>query len=283
MKIIFEGQTHQIDANTLINVLIHYNTVITESNKELSGGSKSIELKVNALKEGSFIVDISIIESIKELFSSKNMEYLASLSTVVGGIYGAYKILKGKPAKSEDEQKSISIKGNGNQMTIINKTIVNVYNQPIVRESISKSIETSNEDVNVEGVIFDSNNDNPVSFGKEEFKEYIYNDFDDENSIPGEKSEIVDATLTIVALNFEAGGNWHFLYNGFKIKMIVKDDALINKINEGERFGKGDAIRVKMKIIQRYNPIYNGYENRGYKILEFLDHIKAPTQSTFKF
>ena len=239
MKIVFEGQTHQIDANTLINVLIHYQTVITEANKELSGGTKSVELKVNALKKGSFIVDVSIAESIKELFSSNTMEYLAALSTVVGGVYGAYKILKGKPAKSEDEQKSISVNGDDNQTIIINKSIVNVYNQPIVRESISKSIETSNEDVNVEGVTFDSNNDNPISFIKEEFKEYIYNDFDEENSIPEEKDKIVDATLTIIALNFEAGSRWQFLYNG--------------------------------------------YENKRYRILEFIDHIKAPTQSKFKF
>lgn len=36
--------------------------------------------------------------------------------------------------------------------------------------------------------------------------------------------------------------------------MIVKDDALMRKIDEGERFGKVDAIRVKMKryAYQRY-------------------------------
>lgn len=283
MKIVFEGQTHQIDANTLINVLIHYQTVITEANKELGGGSKSVELKVNALKEGSFIVDVSIAESIKELFSSNTVEYLANLSAVVGGVYAAYKLLKGKPAKSEEEQKAVSIEGNDNQTIIINKSIVNVYNQPVVRESISKSIETSNEDANVEGVIFDSNNDKPVSFEKKDFKEYIYNDFDEENIIPEEKDEIVDAVLTIIALNFESGSRWQFLYNGFKIQMIVKDDALMKKIDEGERFGKGDAIQVKMKIVQRYNPVYKGYENKSYKIIEFIKHIEAPQQGKFPF
>lgn len=52
MQIKFEGQEHQIDANTLINVLIHYQTIITEANKELGGGSKNIELKVNAFEKG---------------------------------------------------------------------------------------------------------------------------------------------------------------------------------------------------------------------------------------
>ena len=54
MQIVFEGQSNQIDANTLINVLIHYQTVITEANKELGGGAKTIDLKVNAIEKGSF-------------------------------------------------------------------------------------------------------------------------------------------------------------------------------------------------------------------------------------
>ena len=283
MKIVFDGQTHQIDANTLINVLIHYQTVISASNKELSGGSKSVELKVNALEKGSFIVDVSVIESIKGLFSANTMEYLASLSAVVGGVYAAYKCLKGKPAKSASEKESIIIKGNDNQTTIINNSIINVYNQPAVRESISKAIETSSEDANVEGVTFDSGSPEPTTFERESFKDYIYNDFDEELSIPEEKVEIVDAMLTIIALNFESGSRWQFLFNGFKIQMIVKDDALMKKIDEGERFGKGDAIHVKMKILKKYNPVYKGYENKSYKIIEFIEHIEAPSQTKMQF
>lgn len=96
--------------------------------------------------------------------------------------------------------------------------------------------------------------------------------------MPTECIEVVEAILTIIALNFEPGSRWQFIYNGFKIQMIVKDDALMKKIDEGERFGKGDAIRVKMKIVKRYNPVYNAYENKSYKIVEFLEHILAPSQ-----
>ena len=63
MQIKFEGQSHQIDSNTLINSLIHYNTIIAESNKELSGGSKFISVNINALKEGSFVIDLSLAEN----------------------------------------------------------------------------------------------------------------------------------------------------------------------------------------------------------------------------
>lgn len=82
-----------------------------------------------------------------------------------------------------------------------------------------------------------------------------------------------EATLTIVGLNFERGSRWQFMYNGFKISTVVKDDALMSKIDEGERFGKGDAIRVKLRITQRYNKDYKAYENKSFKIVEFYEHI----------
>lgn len=278
MKIKFEGQTHQIDANTLINILIHYQSVITESNKELSGGAKAIELKVNAFEKGSFVVDVSIVESfIKQVFSGDSVAYLANLGAVVGGVFAAYKILKGKPAKTDKEKDAITLNINNNNI-VLNQTIINVYNEPLVREAVSKSIETANADANVDGLVVDSDGKEPVIFEKKYFKDYIYNDFDIEDIIPAEISEEVEAQLTIIGLNFEPGSRWQFIYNGFKIQMIVKDDALMKKIDEGERFGKGDSIKVKMKITKRYNPVYNAYENKSYRIVEFLDHILAPKQ-----
>lgn len=275
MKIKFEGQTHQIDANTLINVLLHYQNVVNKANCELSGGSKNIELKINALEKGSFVIDVSVIESaIKHIFSSEGMAYLASLYAVVDGTYKLYKKFKGRPIKTkQDKEEAKTVIGNAEY-----NISINVYNQPPVREAISKSIETADTDINVEGLSIDCGEKEPTVFEKKNFKDYIYTDFDEENIIPNEQEEIVDALLTIIALNFEAGSRWQFIYNGFKIQMIVKDDALMKKIDEGERFGKGDAIRVKMKIVKRYNPTYKAYENKSYRIIEFLDHILAPRQ-----
>ena len=55
--------------------------------------------------------------------------------------------------------------------------------------------------------------------------------------------------------------------------MIVKDDALMKEIDNGARFGKGDIVRVKMKIIKKYDETFNTYVNKSYKIVEFYEHI----------
>ena len=278
IQIKFKGQTHQIDSNTLINTLIHYNTIIAEVNKQYGGGSKDISINVNALREGSFIIDISLIENaFKTLFSSDGITYIASIIAISEGVSKAYKKLKGKPAKDKHSRTSIHVK---NMNINMNSTIVNVYNQPIVREAISKSIETANNDVNVEGITISSEKGkNTVNFEKSEFNDLIYTDFDIEEDIPDEKIDIVNATLIIIGLSFEKGSTWKFIYEGFKIPMIVKDDALMEMIDKGERFGKGDAIKVKMKIVRKYNKEYKAYENKSYKIIEFFDHIVPPKQN----
>lgn len=277
MQIKFEGQDHQIDSNTLINALIHYNTIIAESNRELSGGSRSVSVKVNALKEGSFVIDIALLENVMaSVFSSGAMSYLSDLVSVAGGVFSTYSLFKGKPVKSEEDKAAaiLEIKIEGNNNTI-GDTIINVYNQPVVREAISKSIETADSDVNVEGMTISIDKREPIRFERKDFKELIYTDFDTEKDTPNENEEIVDATLVITKLSFEKGATWQFLYNGFKISLVVKDDALMKHIDNGARFAKGDAIKVKMKIVKRYNSEYNAYENKGYKILEFIEHIVA--------
>lgn len=276
MQLELQGQEHSIDANTLVNMLIHYQAIVTEANKQLSGGSREVLLKVNALKQGSFIIDVSVVQNvISQLFSKDTVSYIADLCGAVGGVYALYHKFKGKPVRTDKEKKdAVSIKiGNVN----IAANTINIYNQSAVRQAISKSMETANEDPSVEGfTIKGDKGDTCAQFEREEFKDFIYDGFDTEDDIPDEKVIDEATTLIIVGLNFEPGSRWQFMYNGFKISMTVKDDALMQKINEGERFGKGDAIKVKLRRIQRYNKNYRTYENKSYKILEFYEHIIPP-------
>lgn len=282
IQIKFEGQDHQIDANTLINTLIHYNTIINISNDIMGDGSRRVNVKINALQKGSFVIDIELVESvIKTLFSADNVSYLANLAGSVGGVYALYHFLKGKPA-NKDNVSNTSIKID-NKNLIINETTINIYNNQTVREAISKSIQTVNEDPAVEGIKIGDSEGDFVHFTKPEFSKLIYTDFAEEEIQPQEQKIVTEATLGIIKLSFERGKTWEFIYNGFKISIVVKDDDIMKLIDAGARFAKGDSIKVKLEILQKYNPDYNAYENKGYRILEFIDHIKAPTQSKFKF
>ena len=111
-------------------------------------------------------------------------------------------------------------------------------------------------------------------FKRKDFKDLVYGDFASEQPEKEERyKDIDDATLVIVSMSFEKGKNWSFIYSGIPIGFQVKDDALMEQINNGERFGKGDAIRVKLLILQRYDKDLKTFINKAYKILEFHEHI----------
>lgn len=105
MRLRFEGQTHVIDANTLINVLIHCQTVVNEANKQYGGGMYDVRLQINAIEKGSFVIDISVIQGfVQRLFSKDGVGYISGLVTIVGGVYGLYKVFRGKPIRTKEDQ-----------------------------------------------------------------------------------------------------------------------------------------------------------------------------------
>lgn len=273
MQLKFEGQTHSIDAATLACVLMQYQAIVEEANKQMSGGTKEIKLQVNAIKQGSFIVDISVVQSIiQQLFSASTMEYAASLATVTASAFVLYKKFKGRKIKTDEEKETAKTILNINDKS--KNVVINIYNSRATRKAVSKSMEVADADQSVEGFsIQNHDTDEPTTFNRADFKEYIYTDFDNEEETPEERIIEKDTILTIVGLNFERNSRWQFMFDGFKISVLVKDGALMKKIDEGERFGKGDAISVKLKIQQRYNKDYRAYENTSYKIVEFYNHI----------
>ena len=274
MKLIFGGQSHSIDANTLVNILIHYQSIVNEANNVYGSGTRKVNINIKAIEKGSFVIDLELVQNVVEqLFSKDSMSYLANLAGVVWFSYEVYKEFKGRPIRSEDEKKKA--KEIAEKVGSVDAdTVTTVYNSKVLREAISKTMETASEDPNVEGLsVIDESNKVRVDFSREDFRDCIYDDFDNEVEMPSERCIDEDAVLTITSLSFVRKSRWSFIYNGFKIFITVNDDALMERIDNGDRFGKGDAIKVKLRILQRYNKEYKCYENKSYKIIEFYDHI----------
>jgi hypothetical protein len=281
----FKGQEHQIDANTLINTLIHYNALINQINEMVGNGERKIELKVNAPERGSFVIDVTLnAKLIESIFSSEAINYTASVVTIIGGIFATYKCLKGKPLKEKENEDTVEKIIKENNITITNSSFVNIYNNTTVRSAISKSIETASNDSAVEGISVLNRDNAIVNIERKEFEDLIYDDFDKEGTREEIKHIIInEVILGIITLSFDRKKNWEFLYEGFKISMPMKDSGLSSLIDNGMRFAKGDSIVVKLEIVRQYNPTYNGYQNKKYRIVEFIRHIPRPEQKDIEF
>lgn len=278
MEIKFEGESNQVSAELLVLSLVNYQKVIEMANMRLGQGERKIDVKVNALNKGSFVLDVSLEQTIIEsIFSNDSVSYLASLTTVVGGVYGLYNLFKGRKIKEKDTIPP-TIGVTAEQLNVT----VNVYNEQITRKSISETIRKVQEESSAEGVSYTFGEGETVRYERERFDELVYNDFDleEENN---EHTEDVEAILNIVSLSFSGSNPWSFLYNGFPIRCTLRDETFQKHIDSGESFAKGDSLRVKLRVFKRFNKEYNAYENKSYKVLEIMEHIHRPEQKSFEF
>lgn len=280
MKVVFEGNEGMIDVNTLITAMTHYNTIALAANDVYSGGMKRMKVNVNAFERGSFIVDFGFV-LLKDLFSPDNIGYLSDVVSVIKDVYSLAKSFKGKKIRQEEVPVALGILENAR---VDGNVTVNVYNMQQTREALVKTFSAVQEDTAIDGLsIRGENNEELVRFDRSEFKELANCDVSD-GTEPDER--IVydeDAQLSIISMSFEKGRKWSFFYKGRTISMNVKDDALMDAIDKGERFGKGDSIRVRLRITQKYKPEYGTYVDSMYKIVGFYEHIAPPEQTCLPF
>lgn len=92
----------------------------------------SIEVKINALKEGSFLVHIllqfNLVGQIGDFFTKENIEIASGIVTIVGGIYSTAKFLKGKKGTLiNSPDKTTTIKNEFGNTTIIDNRVYTIY------------------------------------------------------------------------------------------------------------------------------------------------------------
>jgi hypothetical protein len=291
LKIKFDGQAHSIDANTLINSLLHFTTIAQAVNAELAP-DKKVEIKITAFEEGSFLVHIllqtNFFQAVSELFTADNMKIAGSIATGITGIYKLAKELKGqKPKSVEVESKNgdhqVRIENVKGDVFYIDHRVYNTYaNKPEVQEALKREFETLENDPNISGFeLLDKNNKPLVQIGRDEFNAISNND--DEPMAPDERNETRTGMLSIHTLSFDRKVKWSFYYEGNRISAKIGDDVFVEQIDKGEKFAKGDSLEAEIEVRQQYDKTVNAYINKSYKVLKILRHIPRSEQTGLDF
>ena len=285
-KLKFDGQLNQIDANVLINSLIHTTAIIQEINRYLDTGKK-IEIKVKALEKGSFLVHIELLESaldsIKSLFTKENADLAASIVTILAGLIAVKKFLKGKkPSSIESQGETTKLINEKGDILIIENATFNIYeNSPIVKDALSLNFDALNNDPSITGFEITDKDEKPIiRVEKEEFSDLALKSEEISND---ERIIKEAATLNIVRLSFEESLKWEFYFKGNKVSAKIKDPNFYELINQGESFAKGDILEVELQINQKWDESVNTFVNKSYQINKIVRHILRNEQQQFKF
>lgn len=291
MKIYFGGQTHQIEANTLLNSLFHFTEIVLQTNtafNKILTANKKITINVKAHSKGSFGVDVVLISTLidraKDLFTHEHITYAKDVAESVGCIYAFARFLKGKKPKSvEKTDNSIIVENNSGQIQNFDLKGATVYlDNPVVKEIIRQAFQTLDNDVNIDSFsLLNENNESLVTIPRSEFAAISNNDNDE--LLNNEKNKNVTVILRIISLSFDVKKKWQFIYNGNPITGKIKDEAFAEIIKNGEAFSNGDALEVEMDIRQEYDEVSNAYINKAYTINHIIRHIKRSETTNLNF
>ena len=285
-KIKFDGESHQIDANILVNSLIHTTSIIQEINRNLDSG-KRIDVNIKALSKGSFLIHIDLAETVlntlKNLLTKDNIETAGTIIGTFVGLIELKKFLKGdEPVKKVREGNKVKIENEKGEVIYVENFVQNIYeNNTIVKDSLSKSFETLEDSDSITGFEVTDRNENPlVRVDKSDFQSMSKKSDD---ILEGERVSLVSATLNIIRISFEEKYKSDFYYNGNKISVKIKDPDFYKRVDKGESFSKGDTLEVELEVKQVFDNTVNTYINKSYKVVRIIQHIKRNEQSSLDF
>lgn len=287
LKIKFEGQTHQVDVNTLTSSLLILSEALKEISSELNTG-KNVEIKIEALSPGSFEVH-AIVAAIN---SNDLLSAIATASGVAGGgvlvmgtivktYTGLVKLRTWFKDKNKTDVESVSdeggsttIKTSTGDIYVCPNVVYNIYNtsQPI-NDIISDQFRVLDEDPAVEGLTLTSPQDS-FSIDKDNFSALAQKvEVNSENRKKEVKENQIIAIVKPV-LEKSTTRRWEFIWGGNRISANITDVGFLEKVEQGEfRFGTGDTLKVDLLIHQTLNPVYNAWMNESYQITLIHEHI----------
>lgn len=282
----FDGETNLITANTLINSLLHFTSIVESVNQEIDD-TKKVEIKIKAHKQGSFVVDLvlSAQQSITDtnLLSHETVGYVKDLINVVSNVYKVAKFLKGKKPKN--------VETNGNVTTIENQngTInnfdlrgANIYlGNKHIKEAFVQSFETLEQDTNVTGLELLDKDKNPIiEIKRDEFLDLSIRE-EEPIDIKTERIKPVhNAIISTFSFDWGLKKKWDFYYEGHKISVKIQAENLLESIEKGQlKFSKGDCLLVDLDIKQQFDTNANTYINVSYTLTRFIKHLPREEQS----
>jgi len=277
VKIKFDGQAHQVDAQVFISTLINFSEVVKEVNRE-SGSEKKIEIKIVATEKGSFDAHLILQQAMNSVQAELAMQPVATIASVVAivaGIYGFRKWLSTRSIAEAVPQQdnSVKITDNNGDSIVVMGNVYNIYNNNQgVNDAVSNSFATLQEDPSITGLEISDEEKVLFRADKDDFESLSTKVvIEDENT---KKIVKEAANLTINKIVFEgAGRKWDFVYQGNNISANITDADFFQQIDNGERFAKGDQLQADLEITQIYDEALRVYLNKSYTLTKVVKHI----------
>lgn len=278
---------HRMDVRDLAPALVAIGNLASDTNKLINGDSTDIRVEVHAsFKAGSFGIEMffsqDILKQVQDLLTGQSASSLANLGGILsligltgGGLFSLLRQLRGRKPNKIEQLKNGSARLFMSDTEIIeieDNRIIRLYRNREVRMSVDKLLSPLERDgIDSFGVV--QNNTVLISINTEEQPYFKWT--------PQEDGEIVSDTtrerivLMLESVVFKDGNKWRVHDGQFGFHAAINDIEFISRIENGERFGKGDVLIADLRIIQTVN---EGILQSKYQIEKVHEH-REPLQT----
>ena len=290
LKLRFEVDQHSMDLKTYSESLLSLSNLLQEINSEFGNATKSpktLQLQIEAEKPGSVESIIGIVLSNSNAFSIISYEHLkytlSGLLKILGDVLKLRKHLAGaQPAKTHVTKKGIEVQNNHGTAIVVNAGALNFFvSNPTISASANLLFQALAGNDEVKGIQISDKNKRIFTAKKKDFSATPSSRKHQE--IPKLKTKsIPDANLIARAVSFEPDIPYKFVYQGENITCLIKDSEFFQRINDGERFAKGDRFVCQLDINQELDEGLKAYINKSYVIRKIITHQPRPSQERLK-
>lgn len=226
--------------------MIAFSEFVVVAAKATFGDQATARAEVTGFGKGSFITDLLFSwggEVVGIFASAPGAQLLAALK----GAFELWKHLKGKPAKAVSyEGQHVTVTNNDGQIIQVQTQSLTLVMNEKAAEAADRFVRQALSTPGMDAVSLDSGNVHIADATQKEAQYFV----------PVTSAETVtDSTqnmgLVVESPSFKDGNKWKMFDGSQSVWMDMLDQEFIDRVNSGERFGKGDILMAEVRLIQK--------------------------------
>lgn len=225
--------------------MIAFSEFMVAAVKASYGEAAEAKANVAGFGKGSFITNLmfSVAGPAASIFSAFTPEHLA---TVLKEAFALWKHLQGTPPASITQSgQTATVTNNAGNIIQVQTDTLNLVFSEKGADAVGRFVKDALSQTGITGIEISGEDQRLAEVSSEEAACFV----------PVAKEalvseNVVTMALILVAAVFQDGNKWRFSDGASSFAVTIEDEAFLARVNDGERFGKGDVLTVELRIVQ---------------------------------
>lgn len=262
----FQGDGN-IKVQTLTDFLESYKQLLYQINTNLGYAPDDLVIEVSPPENGSFKIKLS------PKYQNAILKAAGTIvASTLSGLLVYHLTQPTQPATIEQIETILEEKGITDKE--LPKNVQNLYHNSGANQTINQTFVIVDSDDKITGLTIDQDETEVINIPKSRLKEFISDSLEvKELEQPKEDILTDEAILIIKTIHFEGNAKWAFIFRGYPIKAVIRDEKFIERLNN-EPFRKGDSLKVVLSRKRHFDEDLQTYlvDQSSYSIDKVIEH-----------